>query len=166
MSIHISIGTSTADSYVSTASADAYFLAKENSDSWDNISNASTGTLGSTARKENLLKQATREMDRSMRFHESKYYNYPIGNTSYQALQFPRSSNINDNSALYIPDEIKFATYEQALWVMIRDGKKTTNEGLVIDMPIIGKDAYDYLRLWLKRQVEGSGKWNWQGSDF
>ena len=166
MAIHKSIGTSTADSYVSTASADAYFLAKENSDAWDRIENASTGTLSATTRKENLLKQATREIDKSLRFYEGKYYDYPIGNTNYQALEFPRSSNIDDNSNLYIPDEVKFAEYEQALWIMTRDGKKTTNDGATIDMPLVGAEAYNFLRLWVNRQIKGSNKWIWQGSNF
>ena len=166
MSIHTSIATPTADSYVSTASADAYFLAKENSDAWDNIESASTGTLSATTRKENLLKQSTRELDRNLRFYERKYYDYPIGNSDYQALQFPRLSNIDDSSDLYIPDEVKYATYEQALWIMVRDGRKTTNEGETIDMPLIGKEAYGFLRMWIQRQIEPSGRYPWRGSDF
>ena len=80
MAIHTSVGTSTADSYVSVASANTYFNAHENADAW--LDMGSTGTLSSTTRKENLLKQATRELDRSFRFHEQKYYQYEssIGN--------------------------------------------------------------------------------------
>ena len=98
MAIHTSLGTPTADSYVSVASANSYFDALEDNTSWDSID--STGTLSKTARRENLLKQATREVDRTYRFFDDKYNQGIKGQDTYQALEFPRSGNIDaDNIA-------------------------------------------------------------------
>jgi len=167
MAIHTSIGTSTADSYVSVASADAYLDVKENADAWVNVVNSSTGTLSATSRKEALLKQATREIDRSFRFFDSKYYQGIRGQSTYQALEFPRSSNVDADSEIYIPDEIKYAAYEQALWILQRGGLRTNPEtGFLFQLSVIGKECYNYLRGWVNRQVTKVNRWDWQGSDF
>lgn len=162
MSLHLSIATSTADCYISVATADDYFEKRELSTSWDNISINSTGTLGTTERKERLLKQATREIDQAFNFVGSKYYTYPKGDTNYQSLQFPRNSDYDVDGNLYIPDEVQYATCEQALWIMERGGKKTTNEGTVIERQLIGDEVEIYLKDYITRQVQCSGKWWWR----
>jgi hypothetical protein len=116
MSLNISIATPTADSYVSKASADEYLNARENAEAWINISNNATTASVATATKENLLKQATREIDRTFRFQGSKYNQGIKGQDTYQFLEFPREENIDADSDPFIPVEVKFATYEQALW--------------------------------------------------
>jgi hypothetical protein len=166
MSINISIGTPTANSYVSVASANAYIESRQNNEQWLNISvNASTSTYATTW-KENLLKQATREIDRSFRFHNEKYNQGERGQDTYQNLEFPRWTNQDANGDLYIPDEVKFATYEQALWILNRAGLKTTDEGTPIQRHIINIDCRNYLKEWINRQVLSSGKHPWEGSDY
>ncbi len=160
--MHTSIGTSTADSYVTTASADAYFLYREQSDPWTNITSA-TGAAAATSRKESILKQATREIDKAYRFYGNKYYQGTVGDDEYQALEFPRSDNTDVNGDLYIPDDVKYATYEQAIWIMERGGKKTTNDGVPIKQPIIGEMAYAYLKKYVTRQAKATGAYPWAG---
>ncbi len=166
MSINTDIGTPTANSYVSVASANEYLEARENNEAWLNITtNASTGTFA-TARKENLLKQATREIDRTFRFHSEKF-NFGIkGQDTYQNLEFPRLNTVDSDGDEIIPDEIKFATYEQALWIMERSGVKTTAEGVPITRKVINEDSRNYLKSWIDRQVTTVGKPPWEGSDY
>jgi hypothetical protein len=166
MSINIEVGGATANSYVSVASADAYFNARENSDGWTDLLGASTGTLSATSRKENLLKQATREIDRSFRFHSHKYETAAKGNTNYQNLEFPRRNTLDDSGDTIIPDEVKFATYEQALWLRERAGKRTNSDGVVAEKQFIGDECFDYLKDWINRQIKPCGKYAWQGSQF
>jgi hypothetical protein len=165
MSINIEIGGATANSYVSVASADSYFSARVNASSWNDISN-NTNATSSTTQKENLLKQATREIDRKLRFQDQKYYDVPLGNDNYQALEFPRTSTLDDDGDRIIPDEVKFATYEQALWLQERGGKRTDANGSVINKQIIGDETLDYINFWIDRQVKPINKYKWQGSDY
>lgn len=166
MSINTDLGTPTANSYVSVASADAYFDERQNSDGWLNLStNASTSTIA-TAAKESLLKQATREIDRSFRFHSGKYNQGIKGQDTYQNLEFPRWENQDADGELFIPDEVKFATYEQALWITQRPGIKTFDVGETIERQIINIDAKNYLKDWINRQVRKVGKHEWEGSKY
>jgi len=154
MAIHTSIGTSTANSYVSVASANTYFTARENVDSWDNIDGSTNATAAET-RKENLLIMATREIDRNKRYFEGKYNQGIIGDaTNYQALEFPRSSNVDANAALYIPEEIKYATYEQALWILERKGNRRSSNDPAQDRQTIGDKTREYLDGWVSRRSE------------
>lgn len=162
MSIHSSIGTPTADSYVTEASANSYFEAREQSDSWTNI-DAQTGNLNATQRKENLLKQATREIDRAYRFYGNKYYQGTIADAEYQALEFPRSDNTDVNGSLYIPYDVKYATYEQALWILSRSTPVMTADGVPIKQPQIGTIAYGYIKRYVTRQAKADGAYPWVG---
>ena len=161
MSIKVSIGTPTANSYVSVAYANTYFETREYSQSWSNILTSSTGTLGATERKERLLRQATRELDRNIRFNENKYYGGDLNATDYQALEFPRTSCLDANSDLYIPYEVMDATCEQALWILERAMKKTTNEGVVVDRQTMSPEGLHQLRYWANRQVDMVGSYSW-----
>jgi len=163
MAIHTSIGTSTANSYISVASANEYFNTRENSDAWIDISSEYSTNTEATTAKENLLIQATREIDRTFRFHENKYYQGIKGQDTYQNLEFPRTSNVDADGNLYIPDEVKEATCEQALWIKERTGKRTAEDGTVVEAEIIGREAYNYLKGWINRQVKIYGKYEWQG---
>ena len=166
MSINYTPGSATANSYISVASADEYFATRSHSESWDSITSASTGTLSATTQKENLLKQATRELDKTYRYHDSKYYQGIRGQDTYQALEFPRSSNIDADFSLYIPDEIREATCEQAAYIKIRAGKKTAIEGVPSEWDVIGTQTYNYIKGWVNRQVMGYGSYPWQGSAY
>jgi len=160
MAINISIGTPTANSYVSVASANTYFRENETGLRWDSI--ASSGTLTSTARKENLLKQSTREIDNTYRYHEGKYNKGDRGQDTYQALEFPRDSNVDSTGAVYIPDEVKDACLEQVNWIMQRGQQRTNQNGTIIDPPFFGSVAYNYLRGWINRGIKAVGSYSWQ----
>lgn len=165
MSINTEIGGATANSYVSVASADSYMEARINADKWTDISLNTNGT-SATSEKENLLKEATREIDFNLRFHDYKYYDVLIGDTNYQSLDFPRSSNIDSSGDRMIPDEVKYATYEQALWLKERSGKRTDSVGSVINPQTLGGKVIQYINPWINRQVVPTGQYPWQGSDF
>ena len=156
-----SIGTSTANSYVSEASANSYFEVHFNSQSWTNLDGSTNATAASSL-KSSLLIQATREMDRTYRFHEAKYNTGIRGATDYQALQFPRTSDTDNDGDVYILDDIKYATYEQALWIQRRTMPRTSNDESISNRSIIGKDCYNYLDKYVNRQVKPYGKYIWQ----
>lgn len=162
MSINTEVGGATANSYISVASANEYLVSRYNNDAWINISvNASTSTYATTV-KENLLKQATREIDHVYRFHNSKYNTGIQGDDDYQNLEFPRNNTVDTDGNEIIPDEVQFATAEQALWIQERAGLKTTTEGLPIQRQIIGFDANSYINKWVNRQVKRTGLYKWQ----
>jgi hypothetical protein len=168
MAIRTSLGTPTANSYVSVASANSYFEVRDNSDAWDALStSAFTNTsTGQRVAKEQLLIQATREIDFNLRFHSAKYNQGMKGQSTYQNLEFPRWDNTDASANLYLPDEVKYATYEQALWIASRKGLKTTPEGQPIERQIIGGDAFRFISPWVNRQIESHGKWKWQGTQY
>ena len=160
MSIQTSIGTSTATSYVSVGSANTYFNSLEESILWTDM--GSTGTLSKTTRKENILKQATREIDRTYRFQQSKYNTGIIGQTTYQALEFPRYGNVDVNDNLFIPDEIKYATYHQAYWILQRGSQRFNSDGTLVTPPLISKQGYSYMAPWINRGIRAVGRYEWQ----
>ena len=163
MSINTEIGGATANSYVSVASADDFLNAKENADIWRDMILNSTGTLSMTTRKENLLKQATREIDNQFRYFSSKYYMGSFGDTAnYQALQFPRSNTVDFEGTVIIPEEVKYATYEQSFHILQRAQRQTNKDGEVINQNFISSTSYMYLFPWVNRQVELIGRWPWQ----
>jgi hypothetical protein len=167
MAIKTSLGTPTANSYVSVASADEYLNSRENADAWTNLtSTALGGTTAQRQEKENKLIQATREIDFNMRFNSKKYNQGIRGQDDYQNLEFPRWGNQDANSDLFLPDEVKYGTYEQALWILERGGLKTVPEGQPIERMIIGTDTRRFFDPWINRQVTPTGKWSWQGSRF
>ena len=160
MSIQTSIGTPTATSYISVASATEYFNTRESSDEW--LDMGSTGTLSKTTRQENLLKQAVRENDRTFRFFNGKYNQGLRGATDYQALEFPRTTDTDTDGNLLIPYDVQYAQCEQALWILQRGATRYTQEGNQVNSPFIAEDAYNYLRPYINRQVEKVGVYKWQ----
>jgi hypothetical protein len=166
ITLHDSVGTPTADTYISVASADEYMDARELNEPWLNISLNSTGTLSATNRKGNLLKQAAREIDTILRFQGTKYGIDLPGDSHYQIMQFPRSMNVDANGYPYIPQEVKYAQAEQALWILERGGRKTDENGNVIARQMISDEATIYLKPWVTRAVDSKGKYPWEGSPF
>lgn len=160
MSLITTAGASNANSYISLSDANTYFNTREFSDEW--LDMGSTGTLTSTTRKENLLKQATREIDRTFRFFGVKYNQGERGATDYQALEFPRSNDTDANNNLIIPYDVQYAQCEQALYIMQRGAKRFTEEGNPVQMETIGRDCYNYLNKYITRQVKPVGKYSWQ----
>jgi hypothetical protein len=155
MSLNTEVGGATANSYVSLASANEYFDSRENSDVW--VDMVGVGSYTATARKEGLLKQATRELD-VLRYSYTKYQTVPFNDENYQALEFPRSINTDSDGNLYIPPEVKDAQYEQAIWILERGGLKSNPlTGFEFASPIIGKQTHSYIDGWVDRQVKKTG---------
>ena len=160
MALNITPGSATASSYFSVNSATEYFNTRINSDLWHDM--GSTSTLSKTTYRENVLKQAAREMDRTYRYFSSKYSAGILGDSDYQALQFPRSNMINSAGNLYIPLEVKYSQAEQALWILQRGDRRTNSEGTVINPNLISDDSYNYIRGWIDRSVQAVGNYKWQ----
>ena len=156
-----SIGTPTANSYVSLASANSYYNEHYNAQSWTNISSATNATA-SNDQKKRILIQATREIDRTFRFFKGKYNTGTQGETDYQALEFPRSNDFLSSGTLFIESAVKYATYEQALWILQRTMPRQQVGETIVDRSIIGKESYNYLNPYVTRQVQPRGKYPWQ----
>lgn len=117
MAIDVTVGTSTSESYVSVAEADAYFADRQPSTEWD--------ALDTDAEKEKVLKTAARRLDQE-RFqgHTVK----PLNGTSTddtQALAFPRYEVESREGWTYlhtvIPEGIKRAQMEIAYAILSGD---------------------------------------------
>jgi hypothetical protein len=107
MSLDVTVGGETAESYVDVDYADAYFFKRLHSGLWVN-----------DAPKENALSTATQLLDRYMQWVGYKY-------TANQALEWPRSNALNDRGFYYsvseIPERVKKATCELAVLLIEED---------------------------------------------
>jgi hypothetical protein len=166
MPIHLSIATATADSYISVSAANTYFLTRSGSEAWTKVVQNSTGTLSATSKKERLLVQACREIDRSFRFYGAKYNGGQVGDIDYQAMEFPRSGDINASGDPYIKQELKDAACEQVLWILERGGKRTEENGSVSFPAVIGASVTPLMRKLSTRVVTATGRPPWAGSDY
>jgi len=166
ISLKSSVGTPTANSYVSIASANTYFDERSDSDAWDDLVQASTGTLTATMKKAQLLIQATREIDNTFRFFGTKDNIGKLGASDYQNLEFPREEETDTDGNPIIPCRIKEATYEQAIWILQRNATQVSEDGETIKQPKFSDQAYDYIKPWITRQVASRGNFPWEGSRF
>jgi len=100
MALDNSIGTPTANSYVSVVDADAYFLQRSNSSKWTTVID-----------KDAALITASRLLDWQLKFDGEK-------TSALQSMQFPRTGIWMSDGLEYpvdvIPQEMKFAVYELA----------------------------------------------------
>jgi len=100
MAIDYSVGTTTANSYVSVQEADAYFLQRANSAKWEPVED-----------KEAALITASRLLDWQLKFDGEKV-------SATQSMQFPRTEVWMSDGLEYpsdiIPSEIKYAVFELA----------------------------------------------------
>ena len=107
MALDATVGGANANSYVTVEEADSYFLERLHSGAWV------TSTV-----KEAALITASRLLDWELVFSGSKALDA-------QAMQFPRSDLVlNDGTEVLstiIPREIKFATFELALFSLSAD---------------------------------------------
>jgi len=75
-----------------------------------------------------------------------KYYQGIIGDDiNYQALKFPRSTDTDAYGSIYLVDEVRFATFEQSLWIMARQGNRRSPDALASPQPLIGVNVISYL---------------------
>lgn len=107
MALDASVGTSTANSYVTVLEADSYFVDRLHSDTWTGFTN-----------KESALITSSQMLDWYFRWKGSK-------STVNQSMGFPRigvvlrDGTIVDNTI--IPSEVKIATFELALSSLSED---------------------------------------------
>lgn len=161
MTVRYSIATPTANSYVSVGSANTYFQTRYDSDSWTAISSGTNSTAANEI-KGNILIQATREIDNTFRFFGEKYNAGIRGQSDYQALEFPKSHDVDVNSTPYILDEVKYATYEQAIFIAKgKRGIKTDNTATFTTFNGVefSQESYNYLRPMIKRTVKMTGQY-------
>ena len=120
MALVSTVGASTSNSYVSRLEADAYFQLgmHPNALKWHDQKYEA---------KDAYLIQATRMID-ACPINGSKYDTNLTSGVPDQSLKFPRAQDYDD-SAEYIPSDIKTATYEQAIW-LVSMGSSDTREQL------------------------------------
>lgn len=123
-------GAADANSYGTLEEADAYFESRLNSASWTALTDDA---------KEHLLISATLYID-NIRFVGDKYKQYSVGHAEYQRLQWPRvppncdeymlgiahlmkydgrEEWVNNAGNPIIPEKLKFAQFEQALYLLV-----------------------------------------------
>jgi len=119
MPLDATVGTTTANSYVTVAEADAYFADRANATAW------STST-----EKDQLLITASRLLDWQLQFAGTK-------TSELQSMQFPRTGIILPSGYEVpnniIPTEVKYAVFELAL--------SSIGTDRVADNPLAGLDT-------------------------
>jgi len=107
MPLDATVGTATANSYVTVAEANSYFADRAHSSAWVTATN-----------KDQLLMSASRMLDWMLNFNGSRIY-------STQVMQFPRIGVIKRDGVevpeTIIPQEVKFAVFELALSSVKKD---------------------------------------------
>ncbi len=166
LTLKSSIGTPTANSYVTVGSANTYFASRINSDQWNDISGGTSNTATVRQKKEGLLIQATREIDHQYRYFGSKFNAGIEEQSDFQNLEFPRGHHIDADSNEFIKEEIKFATYEQALWLLERRSQRRTEEGATVQLDMVSRDAYVFLAPFVDRSVRRINNYPHQKSFF
>lgn len=152
MALYTSIGTPTANSYATLGEANTYLSQRDNSQAWTDLLSQTTSTAANTI-KENLLIQAVRENDRRYLYEGTKYNTGLKNADDYQALEFPRSTNTDTNGTIYIPDDIKRAQFEQAIWILERAGNKTNNDNPNVNRKMISTYSEFYLEQYSTRVI-------------
>lgn len=113
------------DSYISLEEANNYFSSRLHSEAWSNATDAD---------KEKALKQATRNID------TLPFRGMPLSNN--QVLAFPRKYFVYNNGNLTlvadkdIPKEVKYATCEEALYLLQNSQRKQLQEEGVTSISI------------------------------
>ena len=108
MALVATVGASTSNSYVTRAEADAYFQLgmHPNGLKWHELEDEV---------KDALLIRATRMID-NCPIYGAKYDTDLTSGVPDQALKFPRAVDYDDGTT-FIPMGVKYATYEQAIWL-------------------------------------------------
>ncbi len=153
-------GASNANTYITRDKATVILESVLNNEPWINAS---------SAQKDIALVEATRDID-SLPLRGVRYYNYPEGHPSRQALHFPTSTHIYMGK-LYIPAEVEIATVFQALY-LLRSGTEQQARKDMISAGVISHsmgnfsetlsqgtgysistDARRYLWSWIDRSI-------------
>ena len=110
--------------------------------------------------------QATREIDNTFRFFGSRDGNDLAGSEDYQNLEFPRGDDTDADGNLLIPDRVRYATCEQALWILQRNAVQTVQGENNVKLPKFSEQAYDYIKPLVSRAVIKVGSYKWMGSEY
>jgi hypothetical protein len=116
-SFDFTVGGSSATSYISVSDADNYISSRVESNTWTELTETE---------KENYLMQATADID-TLHFLGSEYNSVAEGNSGYQRLKFPRSTQASS----YIPEKVEIAVCAQALYIFSHQGKYDSRQQLV-----------------------------------
>jgi len=108
-SVVVTPGASTANSYVTTAEADAYIIAHPDYERWDALD---------TIVKGRYVVMATRDIDRLPLRGEKRDTGIGVSGVPNQALFFPRGDDVVASGTSYIPVPVKQACIEQALYLV------------------------------------------------
>lgn len=129
MALIATVGGSTSNSYVTLAEAETFFA------SHFLIAKTSTWATLSDGQKEAALKRATQQLD-SLRILDTEYGSgaLPTALVAYegyeltihrqmvnQRLQFPRNIDIDENDDAFVPQNVKDAQCEQAVYLLTFD---------------------------------------------
>ncbi len=152
--INSTIGGEYANSYLDVSFADDYFLSH-----WDSIKSAAWDLLDDSQKQQLLILacsviETARFTNPSSRETPGLYYDSstnkvlsldpktePVRYYSYQALQFPRNLDRDmTTGALYIPEKVKMAQCEQAIYLNSYDPSAMANrlQGVVQDRVSLG----------------------------
>lgn len=138
MAVITTVGGSDSNSYVSRAEADTYF-----SDHWS-VTKSATWAALTNIQKDRLLIAATQVLE-SLRFLDSEYIasNGPLPaalrDPEYidyiicrlnveQRLQFPRNIDVDGSNVAFIPQEVKDAQCEQAVYLVAFDDSQIATQ--------------------------------------
>jgi hypothetical protein len=113
MALTATVGGSTSNSYVTRAEANAYFQLGTHPKSltWFDLADEA---------KDEYLILATTQID-ALPINGAKYDTAMTSGVPDQSLKFPRAQDYDDSTE-YIPDPVKRATYEQAIWLALGSG--------------------------------------------
>ena len=63
-------------------------------------------------------------------------------------------------------ENIKEATYQQAIWVKLRRNKRVDANNNVVKLPMMADESFNYIKKLIQRQVVGQGQPPWMGSSY
>lgn len=137
MALITTVAGANSDSYVSVAEANAYFASH-----WSLAKNELWSALN-PAQKERVLRAATQVLE-GLRFlddehgygallplslREAGQFDYTICRLEpTQRLQFPRNVDIDANNVAFVPQEVKDAQCEQAVYMLSFDDSQISNQ--------------------------------------
>jgi len=157
MTLYAGIAGNTANSYVTLGEAETYFTTVRIKPAWEDMTNTS---------KEQSLVESAREIDSYLRIKGEKYYNYLVGDPTRQAMAFPRDfedgGSCDYNGDLYIPQEVKTAQCEQAVYINTRGAQWVkTDDGSPFAQisPVVKKILSNYIERFIDKK--GAYPWIW-----
>jgi hypothetical protein len=160
LTIDATLGTFTSNSYVDLAYADDYWANHFNATKvaqWLALTDEQKTTLlisGTRVIDTLRFTNRTTRADYSMRYNRltgtvidmSYLWREPVKWYYYQKLQFPRNLDVDpSNGSLYIPEPIKMAQCEQAMYLLNFDDTAMANrmQGVVLDTMSVGRGQID-----------------------